>query len=121
MADFNNYLDRKCKKFLNYLRSCEKYTLDYLGAAEKLKRFGDICEVEKMIEYLNKLEYVKIITIEPEIEAGVTLQYKGIHWKKFNFIATIDYLKEKWIDFISMATSVIALILSLTALLSQPK
>ena len=42
------------------------------------------------------------------------LQYKEIETKEF-----IKYLQEKWIDFLAMIASVIALILSLISLLSQ--
>lgn len=117
MSDF--FIDRKCRKLLNYLKKCKKYTLNYFEAQEKLKHLGSMCEIDKMIHYLKNLGYVEILEIEPDIEAGVTLEYKGIHWKKFIFVEILRYISEKWIDFLSMATSMAALILSLISLLSQ--
>ena len=117
MSDF--FIDRKCKKLLNYLKKCEKYTLNYFEAQEKLKNFGSMCEINKMIHHLKDLGYVEILEIEPNIEAGVALEYKGIHWKKFIFAEILRYISEKWIDFLSMVTSMAALILSLISLLSQ--
>ena len=47
------------------------------------------------------------------------LSYNCLHYKEIEARKFLDYLKEKWIDFLAMITSMAALILSLISLLSQ--
>ena len=57
---------------------------------------------------------IKVIDLPrgPKVYESITLTEKGAHYKDFLLEQRMDYIKDKWIDFLALAISVIALVKS---------
>ncbi|MCM1228343.1 MAG: hypothetical protein NC320_13150 [Clostridium sp.] len=111
-------MDKKCKRFLNHLHECERYSLKYddIKNLTFLSKFLE-SEIEKMIDYLEDEGYINADKALSGNYRSVELTYKGINWKYFRYQEVLKYLKDKWIDFLAMSTSIVALVISLISLL----
>lgn len=108
--------DRLSKKILCYMNEGER--------AYRLFDFGDdleemakdlSCHVEKAranIRYLQEHGYITYNGTSGSAR-WFSLDHKGLHWKEFRRLERIDYLQEKWIDFLAMLFALMALALSI--------
>lgn len=91
---------------------------------EKTIRLSDMADRLKMREkdlraaynYLTESGYVshQMMSGQP---VGVYLSHKGLNWKYFRRREILDYIAEKWPDFIAVAISLISLITSIVSCL----
>lgn len=81
-----------------------------LGLREK-----DMLAVFKYLNENGYLEREQNGTAGSRSDIGFKLSHKGLHWKYFRRREVLDYIAEKWPDFIAVVISIISLI---TAILS---
>lgn len=107
-------LDKTSKRIISYIRSFEDITWHY-NRGYDLEGIS-FAEFIAALEYLESNGYVSGKKI-PTGWISATLTHKGLHAKEFNSIAVKRYLLDKWIDFLSMVIAIIAVIISIIALL----
>jgi len=110
-------LDKTSKAFLDYLDAFPNDELWMTEGYEIPDRFGEEDAFWAMIRFLENEGYIEPLQSDSGISFGSRLSHKGIHRTEFHRAEILQYIKEKWIDFFSMAVSLAALILSITALL----
>lgn len=77
-------------------------------------------EIKLNVQFLADNGYIKLFTNEDETQKiAFALSHKGIHWKEFHREEIAKYLKDNWIDCVSMLLALAAFILSLISLLTQ--
>ena len=97
-----------CKVIIDFQEGLDKLAADFNIDAENLRA---------TIRYLHDLGYLEYMYYNGTSRAyGFYLSHKGLYWKKFRRSETINYLKDKWIDFFAVLLSFAALIVSIIAL-----
>lgn len=69
----------------------------------------------KFLEEQGHVQYQYLCTSSGKKAIGFRLSHKGVNWKYFERKETLDYIAEKWVDFVSAIISLIALILSIAS------
>ena len=110
---------RKIMKYLSKQKQGTSFIRDYEEGIETLAKEISASEedISEAIKYLDKREIVEIIHYSSGPAYGFHLSHIGANWKYFRWIAFVNYLKEKWIDFFALLASVAAIIISVISLL----
>lgn len=84
----------------------------------------DVEDLRAAVRYLEDagyLEYQMMTTAKRgRIPAGFHLSHKGLNWRYFWRKEILDYIADKWVDFIAAAISFVSLIISIVAILQGP-
>ena len=76
-------------------------------------------KMRKLCRELDDHGYFEILSINVRGDISmIELSYKGIIYKQLRRREVLQYIGEKWIDFLALITSVAALVISVIALLS---
>jgi len=100
-------LDKKSNKFIQWLKTQPDYAFSFHRPPDS---FGNLNEILSIVNYLESIGYVEIIRNFQGLKYGAKLTHIAVHSKEFSFLASIEYIKEKWIDIIALLISVLALI-----------
>lgn len=119
-------MDRTCKKILDKLISYGRGT-DYICTwDEELNEFANSLEipvedVRAAVRYLKDHGYIEYQMYHSahgiERSRGFHLSHQGLHWRHYRRKEILDYIADKWADFIAAAISLISLIISVVGLL----
>lgn len=111
-------LDRKSCKFLKDLKKTPESKLNW-KPLEFPKNYGGKTEFTAMLDYLEDNGYVTVTRDDSMNHIGVKLAHKGFHLKEFRRRELLNYIAEKWVDFIAMLMAAGSLVVSIIALLSR--
>lgn len=105
------FIGNECSGTMNFLR------IPIEGAAEQIG-----ISPQSFLQCLSFLEgcgYVVKLRTSSGKSFGVALSHKGKNYRYFRRQQFLSYIADKWIDFLALITSIIAVIISLLALLKQ--
>lgn len=115
-------LDRLSREILNYmLTSSETPSETYYDFDEDLSKMAEALSsddetVLAAVRYLEQNGYLKY-GCAGNIPIRFYLDHKGLHWKYFRRREILDYIADKWPDFIAVVISMLSLVISVLALL----
>lgn len=112
-------LDRQSIKFLHYLREQPDNTVSCSDGAPIPEGYGEQNEYFAMMDYLESGGYVSVRRDKLNNHKSVKLAHKGFHLKEFRRREFLNYIAEKWVDFIAMLMAVGSLVVSIVALMSR--
>ena len=111
-------LDRKSRKFLKDLKKMPKGRLKW-NLLDFPEGYGSPAEFVAMLNYLEDNGYVTVLRDNGMNSRGVSLAHKGFHLKEFQRREFLNYIAEKWVDFIAMLMAAGSLVVSIVALMSR--
>lgn len=111
-------LTKNCKSLLNSILSLDPndwykvYSVYDLAQLASLS-VDEIISVAQALEE-NGMAQIKYLTVGcyPRVVDGIRLTEQGIHYKDLEKENRINYLKDKWIDFLALLIALIALLKS---------
>lgn len=118
-------LDALSKKIIIYMNHTDCPSDTYFDFSEDLdlmakKVQSDSESVRAAVRYLEELGYIKYSYSHGELAYQFYLDHKGLHWKYFRRKEIMDYIAEKWPDFIAVIISLASLLISILALTKEP-
>lgn len=111
-------LDRKSCKFLKDLKKTPEGKLKW-NLLDFPEGYGSPAEFTAMLDYLEDNGYVTVPRDNGMNSLGVCLAHKGFHLKEFQRREFLNYIAEKWVDFIAMLMAAGSLVVSIIALMSR--
>ena len=101
-------LDKKSKELLNYLSTCKSNQHFYHDPFPK--NLGKADDIFANIRYLKSIGYIEAVTGSNGSNLGIRLSHVATHRKEFSLMATIEYIKDKWVDIAALVISILAFI-----------
>lgn len=118
-------MDKNAKALIKYLSShggCDKFIFFGSSGFESLaSELGVGPEsLRSTVRYLHDCGYIDYQKIHgSDKNASFSLSHKGENWKYFRRLTILNYISEKWIDFLAVIVSVVSLIVSVISALSK--
>lgn len=114
-------LDKLSKKIIRYMNTAENPSDTYYDFIDDLDEIAesthsDSESVRAAVRYLEEQGYIKYSYTQNGTAFQFYLDHKGLHWKYFRRKEILDYIAEKWPDFIALIISILSLITSVVAL-----
>ena len=114
-------LDKLCKKIVKYMNGKEHpsdYQLNFMEDLDLMAESvqSDPESVRAAIRYLKENGYLEYCYTKNGIALLFHLSHKGLHWKFFRRREVLNYIAEKWPDFIALVISLASLLISILAI-----
>lgn len=118
-------MDKTCRKILDKMISFGRGTNYVCTWGESFETFSDSLSIPRediraAIRHLEKngwIEYqMSRSTSGTSHNFGFRLSHKGLNWRYFRRKEILNYIADKWIDFLAATISLISLIISVIAL-----
>lgn len=118
-------LDKLSKKIVQHMNTAESPSDTYYDFMDDLDEIAenthsDSESVRAAVRYLEEQGYIKYSYTQNGIAFQFYLDHKGLHWKYFRRKEILDYIAEKWPDFIAVAISMVSLLISIASLTKEP-
>ena len=105
------YIGNECSGTLNFLRIPIEDAAEQTGVSTQA--------FLQCLSFLEGCGYVTKLRTSSGKSFGVSLSHKGKNYRYFRRQQIFAYIADKWIDFFALITSIIAVIISVLALLKQ--